>query len=155
MKWNDNPDKLESMALCGRMKIDRVLTIHDWYDGPRLGIAELDGIPHIYEAEFDYSTGEYGDTYYLSPVEQGLLKLILEDWEIWSRWQAKYKNGEVALDTHPALPEDRPRHETLKRELEGRLVTDPACRIYLRGRFLHGKPADNRDGYSVEWLSVD
>ena len=81
--------------------------------------------------------------------------VILEGWEIWLRWQAKYKNGEVALDTYPALPEDRPRYETLKRELEGPLVTDPACRIYLRGGFLRGKPADNWDGYSVERLSVD
>ena len=61
---------------------DRVLTINDYYDGPRLGIAEVKGVPHIYEAEFDQSTDEYGDTYLLSPVDEELLALVLEDWAI-------------------------------------------------------------------------
>lgn len=58
----------------------RVLTINDSYDGPRLGLAELRGVPHIYEAEFDHSSDYYGDTYFLSPIEPDLLALILEDW---------------------------------------------------------------------------
>ena len=66
---------------------DRVYTVNDYYDGPRLGIADVDGVPHIYEAEFDYSSDEYGDTYFVSPVDEGLLALVLEDWEIWLRWQ--------------------------------------------------------------------
>jgi len=35
------------------------------YDGPRLDVAELNSVPYIYEAEFDHSTDEYGDTYFL------------------------------------------------------------------------------------------
>jgi hypothetical protein len=57
--------------------------LHDYYDGPRLGVAELNGVPHIYEAEFDHSTDEYGDTYFLSPIKPELLALLMEDWAIW------------------------------------------------------------------------
>jgi hypothetical protein len=62
-----------------------VYTVNDYYDGPRLGIADVDGVPHIYEAEFDHSSDEYGDTYFVSPVDESLLALVLEDWEIWLR----------------------------------------------------------------------
>jgi hypothetical protein len=30
---------------------DRVLTVNEYYDVPRLGVAELNGVPHVYEAE--------------------------------------------------------------------------------------------------------
>jgi len=65
------------------MAWDRVHTVNGYYDGPRLGIADVDGVPHIYEAEFDHSSDEYGDTYFVSPVDESLLALVLEDWEIW------------------------------------------------------------------------
>jgi hypothetical protein len=45
------------------MAWDRVHTVNDYYDGPRLGIADVDGVPPICEAEFDHSSDEYGDTY--------------------------------------------------------------------------------------------
>jgi hypothetical protein len=143
------------MTFCEGMKINRVLTVNDYYDGPRLGVAEFNGVPHIYEAEYDHSSEEYGDTYFLSPIEQSLLALVLEDWEIWTRWHSKFKTGEVSQDSHPALPEDRSRHEILKRELDGRLVTDPVCRIYLRGRFWQSEQAGNWDGFCVEWIPLD
>jgi hypothetical protein len=117
------------------MKVDRVFTINDYYDGPRLGIAEVSGIPHIYEAEFDHSTEEYGDTYFLSPVEKELLALVIEDWEIWCRWDNARKRGEATNETHPALPYERPRHEELKRLIGGRLKSNPTNRKRYRGVF--------------------
>jgi hypothetical protein len=51
--------------------------MNDYYDGPRFGIADVDGEPHIYEAEFDHSSDEYGDTYFVSPLDESLLALIL------------------------------------------------------------------------------
>ncbi|WP_150119747.1 hypothetical protein [Collimonas pratensis] len=134
--------------------MNRVLTVNDFYDGPRRGVAEFNGVPHIYEAEFDHSSDEYGDTYFLSPIESNLLALVIEDWEIWTRWQVKFKKGEVSIDSHPALPEDRSRHEMLKHALDGRLETDPACRIYVRGRFWQSEPEGNWDGTAVEWTQL-
>lgn len=129
------------------MSTDRVLTVNDYYDGPRLGIAEFNGAPHIYEAEFDHSADEYGDTYFLSPIEPKLLALVLEDWEIWLRWQAAHKRGEVGLDSHPALPADRERHEVLKALIGDQLKTDPANRVYCKASF----STSARGVLAVQW----
>jgi len=134
------------------MKFDRVITINDYYDGPRLGIAEFDGIPHIYEAEFDHSNDECGDTYFLSPIGQELLALVLEDWGIWCRWDEAHKRGEAAIETHPALPHERARHEELKNLIGSRLKSDPINRSRFRGSFT--TPPECRgtwNGTLVEW----
>src|SRR5687768_10856451 len=108
-----------------RMSWDRVLTINDYYDGPRLGVAEVNGVAHIYEAEFDHSAEEYGNTYFLAPIGEELLALVLEDWGIWLRWHAAHALNEVTLETHPALPTERRRHEVLKLAIGDRLHSDP------------------------------
>ncbi|GLH79197.1 hypothetical protein SSBR45G_41060 [Bradyrhizobium sp. SSBR45G] len=133
------------------MAWQRVYTVNDYYDGPRLGLADVDGVPHIYEAEFNHSTEEYGDTYFVSPVDEQLFALILEDWDIWLRWETAFKRGEVALDTHPALPGDRERHEALKIAIGDRLKADRACARYKRARF---GVSPNRETI-VEWFDVD
>jgi hypothetical protein len=133
------------------MKPDRVLTINDYYDGPRLGVAELNGVPHIYEAEFDHSTDEYGDMYFLTPIDADLLSLLLEDWDIWRHWDIAYKLNEVTVESHPALPEERKRHEELKRAIGDRLRADPVNRLYARGRFGRAEPEGAWDGTTVEW----
>ncbi|QDZ29346.1 hypothetical protein [Noviherbaspirillum sp. UKPF54] len=133
------------------MKPERVLTVNDYYDGPRLGIAEVNGIPHIYEAEFDHSTDEYGDTYFVSPVSDELLALVLEDWAIWLRWNAAYKRNEVTIESHPALPHERARHEQLKTAIGNRIRSDPNNRAYLRARFGYVAAQGDWDGTTVEW----
>jgi hypothetical protein len=133
------------------MNTDRVLTVNDYYDGPRLGVAEYNGVPHIYEAEFDHSTDEYGDTYFLSPIEPQLLDLVLEDWAIWLRWQAAHARGEVGLDSHPALPAEQDRHEQLKMLIGDQLRVDPKNRPYCRAEF----SALDAGVLSVQWKRCD
>ena len=130
------------------MAWDRVHTVNDYYDGPRLGIADVDGVPHIYEAEFDYSTDEFGDTYFVSPVDENLMALVLEDWEIWLRWNSAFKRGNASAETHPALPQDRERHEALKIAIGDRLRVDRAHSKYLKGHF---KSSHHDGGTIVEW----
>jgi hypothetical protein len=134
------------------MSTDRVLTINDYYDGPRLGNAELDGVPHIYEAEFDHSTDEYGDTYFLSPIDERLFALVLEAWAIWCRWHLAYSRNEVTLESHPALSEDRQRHEELQRLIGDGLKTNPSSRKRYRATF--STPVESRgtwNGALVTW----
>jgi hypothetical protein len=134
------------------MAWDRVYTVNGYYDGPRLGIADVDGVPHIYEAEFDHSTDKYGDTFFVSPVDEGLLALVLEDWEIFLRWHAAFKRGEASIKSHPALPGDRKRHEALRIAIGDRLRIDRGQAKYLRARF-ETSPQDG--GTIVEWRRGD
>jgi hypothetical protein len=124
-----------------------VYTINDYFDGPRLGIADVDGVPHIYEAEFDHSSDEYGDTYFASPVDGNLMALVLEDWEIWLRWQSAFQGAKASIETHPALPQDHERHQALTTAIGGRLQADRERAKYLKARF---ESAPNGD-LLVEW----
>lgn len=130
---------------------DRVLTTNDCYDGPRLGVAELHGVPHIYEAAFDHGAHEDGETYFLSPVDPELLSLVLEDWAIWCRWEAAHRRNEVTLESHPALPHERARHEELKAAIGGRLRSDPDNRRCFKAKFSDGRHGEEWDGVLVEW----
>lgn len=131
---------------------DRVHTVNDYYDGPRRGIADVDGVPHIYEAEFDYSSDQFGDTYFASPVDEDLLALVMEDWEIWLRWDSAFKRGDASIATHPALPQDRERHEALKIAIGDRLTVDRARAKYLKARF-ETSPPDR--SLVVEWRTAE
>jgi hypothetical protein len=134
------------------MKPDQVLTINDYYDGPRLGIAELAGVPHIYEAEFDHNTDEYGDTFFLSPIDPQLFSHVMEDWNIWCRWHDAYERGGVGIETHPALPHERSRHEELKLLIGTLLKSDSSNRARFRGSFT--TPPECRgawNGTRVHW----
>jgi hypothetical protein len=130
------------------MNMDRVLTVNEYYDGPRLGIAEFHGVPQIYEAEYDHSAEEYGDTYFLSPVDSELLALILEDWQIWLRWDAAFKSGEVQINTHPARPSEEHRHKVIRESIGDRLKTNPKNRTYYKAIF-----SFNAGETFVQWVT--
>lgn len=91
-----------------------VLTINDFYDRPRFGVANYRGVPHMYDSPFDEALDDYAEYYYLAPIDTALLQLVLEDWALWERWEDAYYSGRVQLGSHPCLPEDRPAHERLK-----------------------------------------
>ena len=121
----------------------------DFWDGPRGGIAEFEGAPHVYESEWCDAADDYAPSFRLSPVTAEVLKLALEDWAIWERWWTAFHAGLTTGDTHPALPEDRVRHEELKAQLKDRPRIDPENFVRARGEFRwEGKaPAPSE----VEW----
>ena len=97
---------------------ETVHTVTDWYDGERLGIADYQGRPHLFESRWDPSKDDWEGQdgrgiYWLTPIGADAFKLALEDWEIWKRWRLSFDQGKVQLETHPALPEERARHEEI------------------------------------------
>src|SRR5215218_468872 len=65
---------------------ERVHTMTDYYDGPRRGIADYDGTPHLYESLFDEDADGYGDVFELRRVDDETFRIAIEDWQIWLRW---------------------------------------------------------------------
>ena len=96
------------------MKYERVYTIIDWYDGPRLGVADYNGIPHVYKSAWDDKEDDWADYYYLKPIDKNSLSLILEEWEIWQKWDSAFKEGKVKSSPDHVLPEDEERYKELK-----------------------------------------
>ncbi|HEY4922241.1 MAG TPA: hypothetical protein VII40_19220 [Xanthobacteraceae bacterium] len=124
----------------------RIHTISDYYDGPRSGIADFDGKPHCYECEFDHAADDYSDIFRLTPIDDRTFQLVMEQWDIWLRWEAAFKAGRTSLDTHPAIPVERMRYEELDRIINGQIDLARSAAFRVRGRFLAG---------GVEWSRFD
>ncbi len=89
---------MEEEALQG----ERVYVEHHWYDGPRGGIADVDGVPHYFESLDDYAKpGEWDDLYFVWPVPPGVLEKEQRQWQLWIEWHDQLRAGLVAPDTHP------------------------------------------------------
>lgn len=134
------------------MSYEKVYTVTDYYDGERAGIADFNGQPHYYECLFDDSIG-YLSTFLLHPIDSETFRLALEDWDIWERWNAAREEGRVSLDTHPALPEDRERHNEISEVLKSRLIVDPEKDIKAEAKFRVVGPGGK--GRSIASLEVE
>lgn len=123
---------------------EKIHTVTNWYDGARLGIADYGGKPHLYESRWDNSKGcwEGEDDavchYWLSPVSSEIFAWAMEDWAIWNRWQIAVEQGKVDPSTHPATPEDRPRHEQLQELLGASLEPGRPGSFLVIGEFDQG-----------------
>ncbi len=42
----------------------------DYYDGPRKGIADFEGQPHLYECLFNDAKDNYSDSFLLKPLDE-------------------------------------------------------------------------------------
>ena len=131
---------------------DKVYTVTDYYDGARAGVADFNGQPHYYECQFDESKNDWSDIFFLKPIDRETFRLALEDWDIWERWNAAREDGTVSLDTHPALPEDRKRHDEIAENLKTRLKVDPEKDMKAKAEFEVIEP--KRKGQSIASLIV-
>ena len=128
-----------------------VHTMTDYWDGPRGGIAQFQGRPHVYESVFDYATDDRSDIFLLQLIDGETFELALEDWAIWKRWEAAYAAGLTTTETHPALPADRPRHEELQAILSERLRVEPTTAVQVKGDF---KVRDAQGTIWVRWTPL-
>ena len=131
---------------------ERVLTVHDFYDCARNGVAEYHGVPHVYQCEWDDSEDDWGHVFRLSPINDEQLSVVMEDWSIWRRYEAKYVAGLLQPDDqYPALAVDWERHKQLCDLIEAILRVDEAKSIRAVPEFRGSiEPA-----YEIEvrWLS--
>jgi hypothetical protein len=128
----------------------------DYWDGPRGGIADFNGRACSYRARPDEAAG-YSDVFELRAVDEGMLRLALEDWDIWKRWEDALLAGRTTEDTHPALPEDRARHGEIATVLQQRLAALPGPVAEATGEFrtAPGKPKGGRGRWlEVRWTPV-
>ena len=103
------------------MTFGRVLTVWDYYDGPRSGIAEYEGRLHYYESEWDEAKNNYAQTFRLSPVDEETVDLALKQWRIWRQWELAFHRGETEQSTDPALPGQDSTYAQVESEIEARI----------------------------------
>jgi hypothetical protein len=126
---------------------ETIYTITDYYDGPRGGVANFRGMPHVYKSIWDDSEDDWSDAFLLQPISDEVLRLAMEDWRIWMRWRDAFHSGQTTIETHPALPADRERHDEIAAILKPRLNIDPKQATCVRAKFTV------REGqWVVHWL---
>ena len=116
------------------MRYEKVYTLEGWYDGPRSGVADYKGKPHIYESNWREDE-DLPYLYDLKPINKSELKLVMEMWNIWKRWEKANINGKVPDNTHPALPEDKARYKELEKLLKPLYEIDYSSSIKAKGEF--------------------
>jgi hypothetical protein len=105
---------------------ETVYTLWCFCDGPREGVANYLGSPHVFVSEWNDEWDDYGGAFLLKPIDAETFSLVMEDAAIGRRWKEAVDQGLTTFDTHPASPEDRIRTEELKRLLRKPLTVDPA-----------------------------
>ena len=80
---------------------ERVYVENDWYDGPRAGIADIDGHPHRFKANFDDSDDEHIGTFSVWPVAEDEMSREIEQWQIFVEWNDRYELGQTTVEDHP------------------------------------------------------
>lgn len=142
-------------------QFERVYTVTDYYDGPRGGVADFMGEPHRYRSVYlDSATWDPDeDRFELQPISRETLDLALEDWAIWRRWEDAFHAKQTDERTHPALSEDRARHEVIEAALARAFSENAAGRFVVRGEFrVADRPPDTPKGVlsmmEVRWSEV-
>ena len=74
--------------------MEKIITIHNWWDGSLTGLAYYNGLVCIYERVFDEDLDEYIDEDYLTPVTDDEKDEIMADWQEWCN---AYSNGNLEL----------------------------------------------------------
>jgi hypothetical protein len=123
---------------------EAVHTVTDYYDSPRRGIADFHGRPHAYQSLWDNSEDDWSDAFLLQPIDDETFRLAMEDWEIWNRWKSAFDSGRATIETHPALPADRHRHDEIAAILKPRLQIEPERAIRVRRRFTVRAPESSK-----------
>jgi hypothetical protein len=125
-----------------RTAFERVYMVWDLYDGVRSGLACFRGQPHYFDCELDSVDAGYTDIYRLWPIDQELLALATEQWQIYRSWERRFHSGKVSMETHPGHRGQNARYDDLEDEIDRclNLLGAPACRARGEFRARDGQP---------------
>lgn len=135
---------------------ERVHVELDWYDGPRGGLADVEGVAHYFQAVHSYSRGEPDDEYFVWPASETTLAMEREAWTIFVDWNARYETGAATTDTHPAIEGANARYDELTALLAPcRAEPNDARRLVAEWRPSGRAVRYHTDGpdYVVRWRS--
>jgi len=136
---------------------ETVHTVNDYWDGPRVGVADFQGQPHYFECVFDEALDEWSSSFWLHSLEPETFNLVMENWRLWERWRDAFNEGRADDDSHPCLPEDRAKYQVNSVVLKERLRIDLASDIRAKGQFERVGPHDrstNRWQWTVTWQVI-
>ena len=118
------------------MKREKVHTVDVFWDGPIAGAANLEEKPHYFdvvEDDIEFPDGSLSFT--LTSISEEVFQLIIENAQIRLRWQKAIDNEEASMDSEPALPEDREKHDNNRFMIDTYLYRNEHLAFVKRGVF--------------------
>ncbi len=125
---------------------ERVYVENEWYDGPRAGVANIDGEPHRFVSQFDEEEDEYLGTFVVWPIDESELALEQEQWQIFVRWNEQYEAGKVGPESHPGHPGTNKRWDEINSLLKTCRVSVPASARRAKAQMSH---VDGQQRYAL------
>jgi hypothetical protein len=123
---------------------EHVFVETEWYDGPRAGIANVNGQPHRFVSQWDEHGDQYLGTFLVWPVRSEELSLEQEQWRIFVSWNDKYEAGAGSAKTHPGNPGTNSRWDELSVQLATLRAPTPAHALKARAEMV---PLDRERRY--------
>lgn len=80
---------------------ERVYVENERYDGPRAGVADVNGVPHRFKSLYDEADDDYLGTFLVWPIDDASLQLEIEQWQIFVEWNARYEADLSTVESHP------------------------------------------------------
>ena len=114
--------------------MENVYVENDLYDGPRSGIADFNGSPHRFIANFEDLKG-YSDTFSLFPIPDDELQLEIEQWNIFVQWNKAYEAGNADTNSHPGHGGLNKRWDELESMLSLKRTTIPKTAMKVTANF--------------------
>ena len=133
------------------MEFEQVTQVWAYHDQPVSGVANYNGRPHKYERQFDDGLDDYTDMFRLTPLDQGLMDLIDQNWETWLKWRAAFDRGECELNSHPQFGQNTAEREASKVAIDERIEALAASSFLVAGLFRYADPSGINQGSQAEW----
>jgi hypothetical protein len=96
---------------------EHVFVENEWYDGPRAGVANVNGLPHRFVSQWDGQEDDDLGTFLVWPVQAEELSLEQEQWQIFVEWNDQYEAGAASTETHPGHPGTNKRWDEIEAQL--------------------------------------
>jgi hypothetical protein len=134
---------------------EHVLVENEWYDGPRAGLANVNGQPHRFVSQWDEEEDQYLGTFLVWPVDAEEVALEQEQWRIFVAWNQKYEAGEVDTTTHPGHPGVNGRWDEIAKQLATRREAVPSNAKRAKAQMVHleqeQRYASSGPSYQLAW----
>jgi hypothetical protein len=134
---------------------EHVYVESDYCDGPRSGIANVDGVPHRFVCQFDETGQKWSDAFLVEPIDEETLVLEIEQYRIFVDWNDRNEGNDVMASSHPGNGGIDTRWDEIEAILQRRRAIDSARARAARARFIpvEGLARYHRNGTNslVRW----
>jgi len=134
-----------------------VLFVHEYYDGPREGIAHYHGVPHRFVCTFDEELDDYPDMYLLAPISEWAMNLEREAWDIYYGHSPAPELTSILPKPIPRFPDAKPRHDEIQemlkndRDIDARVASRATARFKKTKRPSTEPYWQEREMWAVQW----